>query len=86
MSPMRVLYAIFFFVAVTFTLYLLTMYEVGNIEPQASSVFDNVTQNVSATPAEMTMALGTISFLARVGLAVVFLTMAVYVISELVMK
>ncbi|WP_297467885.1 hypothetical protein [Thermococcus sp.] len=83
---MRVLYAVFFFIAVTFSLYLLTMYMVGNTEPRASDVFENVTQNVSATPAEMTMALGTISFLARVGLAVVFLSMAVYVISELVMK
>lgn len=83
---MRVLYAVFFFIAVTFSLYLLTMYMVGNTEPSASDVFENVTQNVSATPAEITMALGTISFLARVGLAVVFLSMAVYVISELVMK
>ncbi|NJE54491.1 hypothetical protein E3E28_04575 [Thermococcus sp. 21S9] len=83
---MRVLYAIFFFVAVTFALYLSAMYMVGNTSPHASTVLENMTQNVTTSPREMTMALGTISFLARVGLAVVFLSMAVYVISELVMK
>lgn len=83
---MKVFYSIFFFVAIMFAIYLVSMYQVSDAEPQTSGIFENTTQNVSTAPAEVTMALGAISFIVKVGLAVVSLTMAVYIISEMVMK